>query len=333
MRARFPARAMMFAMAFVFAAAALRAQQWEMPSDAQRCPSKWGAKDEIGSGNLMKPEMALKAAKLIHAGEVFSLGFHLSGALPLIGSRRFDLHTKRSTATDPGTRGENEEIVITELGQVGTQLDAFAHQIYGGEYYNCITDHEMSFGGGGAANDLTAGSRQGFPKLGVEKIPDIMTRGVLIDVAGLKNLEILPGGYVITAEDLQQALAKEKVKLETGDAVMINTGWGKLYTVKDKEKYLKSSPGIGIEAGEWLIKQSPMLVGTDTCCVEVRPYPEQKMNLPIHAMFLIANGVYLVENLKLDDLAASHAYETAYIMTPLKIEGGTGSTIAPIAVR
>jgi len=191
----------------------------------------------------------------------------------------------------------------------------------------------MSFGDGGATNDLAAGARQGFPKLGVEKIPDIMTRGVLIDVAGLKGVDMLPAGYVITADDLQQALGREKLKLETGDAVMIHTGWGKLYTVKDKDKYLKSSPGIGIEAGEWLIKQNPMLVGSDTCCVEVRPYPEQKMNLPIHAMFLIAYGVYLVENLNIEKLAAEQAYETAYIMTPLKIEGGTGSTIAPIAVR
>src|SRR5882672_6105624 len=175
------------------------AQSWEMPSEAQRCPSKWGARDEVGSGNLMKPELALKAAKLIHTGEVFSLGFHLSAALPLIGSRRFDMHMKRSTATDPGTRGENEEIVITELGQVGTQLDAFAHQIYGGKYYNCFTDHEMSFSEGGN-NDLGAGARQGFPKLSVDKIPDIMTRGVLIDVAGLKNVDMLEGGYVITAD-------------------------------------------------------------------------------------------------------------------------------------
>jgi kynurenine formamidase len=326
-------RVMVFVAALGFAGAAVRAQQWEMPSDAQRCPSKWGAKDEIGSGNLMKPETALRASKLIHTGEVFTLGFHLSAALPLIGSRRFDLHMKRSTATDPGTRGENEEIVITELGQVGTQLDAFAHQIYGGEYYNCLTNHDMSFGDGGATNDLTAGARQGFPHLGVEKIPDIMTRGVLIDVAGSKGVEMLPGGYVITPEDLQQALAKEKLKLETGDAVMIRTGWGKLYNAKDKDQYLKSSPGIGIAAGQWLIQQNPMLVGTDTCCVEVRPYPEQKMNLPIHAMFLIVYGVYLVENLKLEDLTAAHAYETAYIMTPLKIEGGTGSTIDPIAVR
>jgi kynurenine formamidase len=325
-------RVVAIALVLGFGSAELPAQSWQMPSDAERCPSKWGAKDELGSGNLMKPEMALRAAKLIHTGEVFQLGFDLSGELPLIGSRRFDLHMKRGTATAPGTRGENEEIVITELGQVGTQLDGFAHQMYGGEYYNCIKDEEMNAGSNG---DLAAGARQGFPKLGVDKVPDMMTRGVLIDVAGLKNVDMLPGAYAITAEDLQQALAKEKVTLQPGDAVMINTGWGKQYTTNanDKERYLKTTPGIGIGAGEWLIKQNPMIVGTDTCCVEVRPYPEQKINLPIHAMFLIVYGVHLLENLRLEHLAAEHAYETAFIMEVLKIKGGTGSTVAPIAVR
>ena len=321
---------MALALALGLGSAALPAQSWQVPSDAERCPSKWGAKDELGSGNLMKPEMALRAAKLIHSGEIFSLGFDLSADLPLIGSRRFDLHMKRGTAIAPGTRGENEEIVITELGQVGTQLDGFAHQMYSGEYYNCIKDEEMNAGGGG---DLTAGARQGFPKLGVEHVPDMMTRGVLIDVAGLKNVEMLPETYVITAEDLQQALSKEKVTLQPGDAVMINTGWGKLYSVKDKARYLKTSPGIGIAAGEWLVKQNPMLVGADNCCLEVRPYPEQKVNLPIHAMFLIVYGVHIVENLRLEHLAVEHAYETAFILEPLKIKGGTGSTVAPIAVR
>ena len=330
MRGHVVIRMLVIALLLGFGSLTLHAQSWQMPSDAERCPSRWGAKDELGSGNLMKPEMALRAAKLIHTGEVFELGFELSAELPLIGSRRFDLHMKRGTATAPGTRGENEEVVITELGQVGTQLDGFAHQMYGGEYYNCIKDEEMNAAGSG---ELAAGGRQGFPKLGVEHVPDMMTRGVLIDVAGLKNVDMVPDTYVVTAEDLQQALAKEKVTLQPGDAVMINTGWGKLYNVKDKARYLKTTPGIGIGAGEWLIKQNPMIVGTDTCCVEVRPYPEQKINLPIHAMFLIVYGVHLLENLKLDQLAAAHAYETAFIMEPLKIKGGTGSTVAPIAVR
>src|SRR5262249_15822087 len=159
------------------------------------------------------------------------------------------------------------------------------------KYYNCISDHDMSFPKSGDI-ELNAGARQGFPKLGVEKIPDIMTRGVLIDVAALKNVDILPGGYVITPEDLQQALPTEKLTLQTGDAVMIHTGWARQYNEKEKDNYLKNSPGIGIDAGEWLIKQNPILVGADNCCVEVRPYPGQKVNLPIHAMFLIVNGVY-----------------------------------------
>jgi kynurenine formamidase len=321
---------MAMAFALGLGSAALSAQSWQMPGDRERCPSKWGAGDQLGSGNLMKPEMALRAAKLIHTGEVFQLGFDLSADLPLIGSRRFDLHMKRGTATAPGTRGENEEIVITELGQVGTQLDGFAHQMYGGEYYNCIKDDEMSAGGAG---ELAAGARQGFPKLGVEHVPDMMTRGVLIDVAGLKNVEMLPETYVISAADLQQALAKEKLTLQPGDAVMIHTGWGKLYNEREKVRYLKTSPGIGIAAGQWLVTQNPMLVGADNCCLEVRPYPEQQMNLPIHAMFLIVNGLHIVENLKLEHLAAEHAYETAFIMEVLKIRGGTGSTVAPIAVR
>src|ERR1019366_5247400 len=150
------------------------------------------------------------------------------------------------------------------------------------------------------------------------------TRGVLIDVAGLKGVDMLPDTYVITAEDLQQALAKEKVTLQAGDAVMINTGWGKLYTVKDKVRYLKTSPGIGIAAGEWLVKQNPMLVGADNCCLEVRPHPEQKVNLPIHAMLIVVNGIHIVENLKLEQISAARAYETAFIMEPLKIQGGTG---------
>ena len=134
MRRHVVIRMLVIALLLGFGSLTLHAQSWQMPSDAERCPSRWGAKDELGSGNLMKPEMALRAAKLIHTGEVFELGFELSAELPLIGSRRFDLHMKRGTATAPGTRGENEEVVIAELGQVGTQLDGFAHQMYGGEY-------------------------------------------------------------------------------------------------------------------------------------------------------------------------------------------------------
>jgi hypothetical protein len=156
MKARACGIAVLLALAFGLGVSALHAQvaQWQMPPDSQRCPSKWGAGDQLGSGNRMNPETVLRAAKLIRTGEVFQLGFVLSADMPLIGTRRFDLHMKRSTMTKPGSRGENEEIVITELAQVGTPFDGLAHQIYGGEYYNCFTQDDLETGGSG---ELTGG--------------------------------------------------------------------------------------------------------------------------------------------------------------------------------
>ena len=303
-----------------FGSVALRAQSWQMPPDDQRCPSKWGAGDQRGSGNLMKPETVLRAARLIRTGEVFELSHVLSPDPKesfVSESRVYDLFTKLSVPK-PNTRTGNEEVVVTELGQVGTQFDAFAHQMYGDSFYNCFKLADI-------------GTRNGFKKLGVENVGLLMTRGVLIDVAALKGVDMLPDTYVVTPEDLQQALAREKVTLEPGDAVVINTGWGKLIG-RDNVRYGKTSPGIGVAAGKWLVEQSPMMIAADNCCVEVRP-SEPKLNLPIHAMMLIQYGIHLVENLKLDTLASAGAYEFAFVIEPLKLKGATGSTVAPVAIR
>src|SRR5207237_5784008 len=128
--------------------------------------------------------------------------------------------------------------------------------------------------------------------------------------------------YVITPEDLQQALAKEKLKIEPGDAIVINTGWAKLIG-KDNVRYGRVSPGIGMAAGEWLAKQDPMLIAADNCCVEVRP-SEPQQNLPVHAMMLIEYGIHLIENLKLEKLGNAGAYELALVVQPLMTRGATG---------
>src|ERR671912_306608 len=153
--------------ALVFAPAAPNAQSWQPPPDSQRCPSKWGAGDERGSANHMNPAAVLRAVQLIKSGEVFELAHVLSGSMPFFGTRRFDLHTKRTFVNPPSNRrGSNEEIVISEIGHVGTQFDGFAHQTIGPSLYNCLSLDEVS-------------SRTGFTKLGVEKVGTLMTRGVL----------------------------------------------------------------------------------------------------------------------------------------------------------
>lgn len=301
-------------------AQAQQAASWSPPPEAERCPSKWGAGDERGSANHMKPATVLKAASLIKTGEVIELGHTLSQSMPFFGTRRFDVHTKRTFMNQPSNRrGSNEEIVISEIGQVGTQFDGFAHQTHENSLYNCFKVDDIA-------------TRGGFTKLGVEKVGALFTRGVLIDVAGFKGVETLPDTYEITVADLEGAMKQQGTMLQPGDAVIINTGWGKLWG-KDNARYVKSCPGIGVEAALWLAKQDPMLLGSDNWPVEVAPNPDPQLSLPVHQIALVVNGIHLLENLKLEDLAAKKVYEFAFVMQPLKVQGGSGSTVAPIAVR
>jgi kynurenine formamidase len=296
------------------------AQSWQPPADSERCPSKWGAGDERGAGNHMGPETVLRAARLIRSGEVFELGQVLSPSMPIPDGRRLEIFTK-PTLMNPQSnrRGSNEELVVAEIGQVGTQFDAFSHQTIGNGLYNCFALGET----------LT---RTGFTKLGVDKVGAIVTRGVLIDVAALKGVDMLAETYEITGEDLEQALARQRLELEPGDAVLVHTGWGKLWGV-DNTRYQVRRPGIGVAAAEWLAAQDPILVGADNAGVEITPNPDPELSLPVHQILLVVHGIHLLENLKLDELATRNAYEFALIVEPLKIEGGTGSTVAPIAIR
>src|SRR6476620_10789115 len=304
----------------LFGSRAVKAQTWQMPPESQRCPSKWGPEDQRGSGNLMKAETVLRATKLIRTGEVFELGDILSPDPKetfVNNNRAYNITTKYSVP-NPDTRTENEEIITTELGQIGTQLDAFSHQMYGDKFYNCFKLDDIA-------------TRKGFKKLGIENVGILMSRGVLIDVAALKGVDMLEAGYVITDQDLQQALAKENMTLQPGDIVVINTGWGKLLG-RDNPRYEKGSPGIGSAAGQWLVTQDPMMIAADNCCVEVRP-SVPGTSLPIHSIMLIQYGIHLLENLRLEKLAAAGAYEFAFIVQPLKLKGATGSNVAPVAIR
>src|SRR5947208_1719392 len=183
------------AIAFL-AAPAVALAQWNLPPESQRCPSKWGAGDERGSGNHMKnPQNVLRGARLIKTGEVIELGHVLGPGMPFFGPRIMNMQPKRTFMnTGRNTRGSNEEMFTGEFGQIGTQFDGFAHQSHGDSHYNCFKTSEIA-------------TRNGFTKLGVQNAPSFFTRGVLIDVAALKGVEMLGDTYEITQSDLEQALA------------------------------------------------------------------------------------------------------------------------------
>jgi len=314
-------RAFLLMLPLVLGGLNARAQTWKPPADSARCPSKWGAGDQRGSGNLMNPETVLRAARLIKTGEVIELGQVLDPAvMPFFGGRQLTIMTKRTNVLPQSNRRiSNEEMVIGEIGQIGTQFDGFSHQGIDDGFYNCFTQSQMA-------------SRNGYTKLGVENVGALMTRGVLIDVAALKGVDILPDAYEITAQDLQDALKKQGMTLQTGDAVIINTGWGRLWG-KENARYLKTDPGIGVGAAEWLALQNPMLVGSDNWSVEVNPNPDPMISSPVHQIMLAVNGIHILESLKLDELTAKRVNEFAFIIEPLKLKGATGSTVAPIAIR
>jgi kynurenine formamidase len=292
---------------------------WTFPPDSSRCPSKWGVGDERGAANHMGPRSVLSAIKLIKAGEVIELAHPLNSSIPL-GARHFDLYTKRNTPHVGSNRfSYNEELVVAEMGQVGTDLDGLAHIMHDGSLYNCFKAEDVA-------------TSTGFTKLGVEKVGALFTRGVLIDVAKYKGVEMLGDTYEITVADLEGALNKENVALQPGDAVIIHTGWGTLYG-RDNARYGRSNPGIGLKAAEWLIARDPVLLGADVPPVEVRPNPDPTLAGQIHQLAQVVNGIHFLENLKLDELAAKGVYEFAFIVQPLKLQGASGSTVSPIAVR
>jgi kynurenine formamidase len=293
---------------------------WTPPPDSARCPSKWGAGDERGAGNHMKPQSVLNATKLIKTGEVIELGHVLNAQMPMSPARTFNMQVKRTSApAGTNRRTGNEEIITSEIGQVGTQFDGFAHQSHDNVHYNCFKTADI-------------GTRNGFTKLGIHNVGMLMTRGVLIDIAGYKGVETLDLTYEVSVADLEGAMKKQNVSLQAGDAVIINTGWGKLWG-KDNNRYRSGNPGLGVKAAEWLIAKDPMLLGADTAPVEVSPNPDKLLSLPVHQIALVVHGVHLLENLRLEELAGKNVSEFAFIMQPLKLQGATGSTVAPVAVR
>ena len=230
--------------------------------------------------------------------------------MPLTAGRRFEIDTKRTTMNPQSNRrGSNEELVVAEIGQVGTQFDGFAHQTIGNSLYNCFKVDEVS-------------TRTGFTKLGIQNVGALVTRGVLIDVAALKNVDMLADTYEITVQDLQQALARQKRGAAGRATPSSSTPDGASCGGRTTRVTRGGNPGIGVAAAEWLARQNPMLRRRRHGAGRSLPNPDPQVSLPIHQIMLVVNGIHLLENLKLDELAAKRVYEFAFIVEPLKIRAG-----------
>jgi len=137
--------------------------------------------------------------------------------------------------------------------------------------------------------------------------------------------------YEITVADLEEAMKRERVDFARRRHCSCAPGWGRHYGVNNA-LFMSGEPGIGIAAAEWLVKRNIMMVGSDNWAVEIRPYPDKGLFLPVHGFMLVVNGVFLLEN-STGSHVARQVYEFALILQPFKLKGATGSTVAPMAVR
>lgn len=275
---------------------------------------------DIGAMARMTAEDLLATFQVVKRGEVYDLGLELSERIPQGAPGAFVPFSLLTRATPEGTGRESPfqysvETIIGTL-HVGTHIDAFVHVQADG----CI------YGGSSAA---TTRDDQGWQRFGIETVPPIIGRCVILDIAGLKDVAALPDGEEITVDDLRRALEAADVALRSGDVVLIRTGKiREFYT--DAAAFQRGQPGIGRDAAIWLYEQGMAVLGTDTTATEPIPFLDPAQTT--HRAMLVERGVHLIENVFLDGLAMDGVREALFICLPLKITGATGSWVRPVAI-
>jgi Predicted metal-dependent hydrolase len=274
----------------------------------------------------------IEATKLIRSGHIHEMGRVAEQHMPLFGERGFLLRTVGSPTGGPLGDNKvvwNDEFLATEIGQVGSCMDGLGH--IGCQLGDNGDLAEMRFYNGLTLADVAG--PYGLKKLGVEKVKPFFTRGVLLDIAGLRG-RMLAMGEEITLTDVRTAIAVQgltEASIEPGDAIFFNTGWGSLWSA-DAARYNDGEPGIGMDVARWIIDKEVCLTGCDNWGCEVVPNPIARLAFPVHQELIAKHGIFIFEGLTFDSLLADRAWRFAFILTPLLIKGATGSIARPIAI-
>jgi kynurenine formamidase len=212
------------------------------------------------------------------------------------------------------------DLIVTGT-HVGTHIDALAHVSHDGKLFD-----------GSDARASGVGGR--FMDLGVHTIAPMVRRGLLLDVASTLGLEVCPGGYEITPDDLDATVERQGVTPAVGDVLLVRSGWGRHFD-EGSDAYAGTAsgvPGVGEEGARWLVKHGAVAVGADTIAFERLAPGGGHALLPAHRVLLVESGVYIIEAMSLDDIAAAGVHEFTFVVTPLNLVGATGSPVRPLAV-
>ena len=272
-------------------------------------PSPFGADDQLGMLNHVTDAKRREALALVRDGRLYDLGRELHESIPVFPGRYFrqTLVTTAHHANANGGLGDNEVNWITEqvagTMQLGTHLDALSHLQIGKRGYNGVTVGELA-------------GTEGVRRLGVEGVPQIVTRGHLVDASD--------AGHVIGIDALGG------LEPDPGDAVLFHTGWGEHWD--DPERYLSGEPGPGCDVAHWLAERGVALTGCDTWSYGPVPAEDPARPFEVPQTLNVRHGVFVVENLDTAALAADGVREFALILTHPRLRGATGAWTSPIAL-
>jgi kynurenine formamidase len=293
-------------------------------------PSPYGPDDEAGALNEITPAGRVRAARLVREGRVYDLAHVLDEKVPAFAGREFRQYlttsahqlNRRAAAAGPEGLGRNNVNWVVEYvsapSQMGTHIDGLNHLQIGDRTYN---GHRLV--------DLV--EEYGTNRLGIETLPQVVTRGVLLDIAAARGVERLERGYAITPDDAEAALARQRTTVASGDAVLFHTGWGRWWGV-DNDAYVDGEPGPGMALGAWLVDHHVALTGCDTWSFGPVPAEDPTEPFVVPQTLNAKHGLVVLENLRLADLADEKVGEFMFVVSHAKLRGATGAWVAPLAI-
>lgn len=268
--------------------------------------------------------MTASLAEQLRRSRVYDLEQPRFSGMPIHPAHKpgyfYALHRRHADSYRPQTNGPRSSAsgMLTMMEHSGTHIDALCHQSCGLELFGGLPVAEVE-------------TVAGFTQLGIETVPPLLTRGVLLDVATWKGQTPLPANFGISADDLQGCAKSEGVALQEGDVLLVRTGYGQLW--KQESTYLEAA-GIAKSGTIWAADHKVAAVGADNMAWDVIPErdPETGATLFAHLHLLTKKGIFILENLNLEGLSSDRCFEFAFVGIPLKLQGATGSPIRPLAL-
>jgi kynurenine formamidase len=296
-----------------------------LPGYAADCKhSRWGADDQVGNANLITPASVLAASKLIKTGKTYPLGIIIDASTPAFPPRSLSLQVvqpgqQMGRAAFPNAV-YNDDLVQMWLG-IGPQLDGLGHMGGpDGNYYNCNKAIDIS--------DIN-----GLTRLGIENVPPLVARGIILDMAGHFGVEFMEAGQYFTVDDVKAVEKKQGTPVREGDVVLFHTGWTDAKLESDPDAWVASEPGQSEEVAQYLADKRVIAVGADTWGVDVVPTPDPNRSFQGHVILLKENGIYTLETMNTGPLVRDGVHEFMFVLGPARLRGAVQMIINPIAIH